>query len=587
MSTSTKNAVKLLPIIDNYQNKVVLYTELDGYFEVNDKLYIMVANQTTPEYAVLDSYNNTGLTYSSYGYTLLSKVNNSLQLDIDYKNFPLSGQSLTVDNCYIGRIYIRNAIINKCTINGTMFNSVSLYETNILNINWIQGIIFNSNDPISYINFKSKYSSDYLILKSQIVNFNNTNTVNFYYTKNNNGIGTSIINLTATDIYSSGQLEILNCNIYEGTFNYCNISVSTTNTSNYIYNGLFNNCEIGDYFIIEDGTYINTTLSNKVTWNGGNWNYYSNDSNNPFQAIAWNGGNWYNGTFPTTSIWLNGRFNNGIFNGTYWDDGNFNGGKFLGSNWNGGNFNNGIFTDSVWLKGTFSNGNLINSIWKNGTFLNGQFSGSTWFNGNFDGGTFIESTWNSIDTETSSSIFNGGVFSASTWNGGQFIDGTVINSIWNNGTFNGGYFISSTWNNGNFYNGSIFTSTWMNGQMYFAIVNGLNWSSGTWYDGIATSLILSGGTWYNGIFNSGSFSNSTWYNGSFNNGNFNGIWINGNFYGGVFNGLWSGGTFYSGTIKSSIPSIYQINKPFVQYNRATLLNTSNTTKRIPRKIPGT
>mgnify|MGYP001086781477 CR=1 FL=1 len=71
MANFNKSSVKLLPIIENTDNRVTFYSEFDGGFEVGDKLYIAVNNTGITEYTALDSLVNTGNTDSTIGYELL------------------------------------------------------------------------------------------------------------------------------------------------------------------------------------------------------------------------------------------------------------------------------------------------------------------------------------------------------------------------------------------------------------------------------------------------------------------------------------------------------------------------------------
>ena len=136
MANFTKNAVRILPKIYNSENKVVIYTEFDGFFEVGDKLYIMVNNigvNFSQEYYKLDSYYNRGNENSSIGYTLLEKDNNLLKLDINYDELGLTN---LIEDCYIGRVYIKDSIIENSTINGVSFHNVNFNINSKLNLIW-------------------------------------------------------------------------------------------------------------------------------------------------------------------------------------------------------------------------------------------------------------------------------------------------------------------------------------------------------------------------------------------------------------------------------------------------------------------
>jgi uncharacterized protein YjbI with pentapeptide repeats len=581
MSNYNTNAVKILTPIENDENKIVLYTELDGKFEVGDKLFIMVKDQSSIDYLALDSMFNSGISYTNNGYELLEKKGNRLKLNIQYENFILSGSSLIENNCFIGKVYIKNATIYKSILNSVLLYNVTFLNSSRLNIKWKQGIIFTSNDSISTVDFKKKYTDDTLILKTELITEKNGNIlIDSYYTKNNNKVGTTIINLL------DDTLTLNECNIYEGLFKNCKFY----SVKNIINGGLIKNSEIYDDYTINDGyIYYSTLKDNKIKWNNGTWeNINSYQLNNPFICKKWNNGIWNNGYFPNTATWVNGRFNDGSFNGITWFNGVFNSkhnnSKFIQSVWENGTFNNGIFELSSWSGGTFNNGIISGSTWYTGNFNDGTFTESIWNNGNFNDGTFINSKW-------SDGTFNNGNFNNSSWSGGTFKDGTMINSSWENGNFHNGKFQSSIWKYGNFFNGSIFNSDWINGNMYYGKINNINWYYGNFFNGIVNSIIWSGGTWYNGIFNYGVFYSGNWLNGSFNNGFFGrntvANWYNGNFYGGDFSGsTWENGIFYSGYLRT--PQVVNnkniINKPYVQYNKDTLQNQNILTIRTPKII---
>ena len=438
-----KNSVKLLPKIDNFENNTVLYTELDGNFSVGDKLYIMVMDSSSSEYSILDSLQKTGFTYRSVGYELLSKNGNKLVLNIDY-TLVTSGLTITSNNCYIGRVYIRNGSILKGTINGSLMYNMQLTPPSNLDITWLQGIIGTSPSPLTNINFKDKNTSK-LIMKSEV---SADGTINSYYTIDNYNIGLSIINIP---FFLPNTMTLNKCNITSGVFNSCNVI-----DGNYINDGELNNCTISGvlYNTINGATFNDCILSTSLlVWLDGTWNSsWSGGTSNPFyNGLIWSGGTWANGIFPSNSVWYDGRFKKGefygirwyngsfgtinsidigpeidtIFSATTWYDGRFNGGVFKGSDWHNGEFNNGKFCDS--------------SIWREGVFNGGSFSGSSW-----SGGTF-----------------NSGVFVDSTWSGGTFNNGNIRASYWYNGVFNNGILSSgTTWYNGNFYGGKFSDSTW-------------------------------------------------------------------------------------------------------------------------------
>lgn len=565
MATFTKNAVKILPKIYNSENKVVIYTEFDGFFEVGDKLYIMVNNigiNFSQEYYKLDSYYNRSNKNNSIGYTLLEKNNNMLKLDINYDEL---GITSLIEDCYISRVYIKDTIIQNGTINGTSFYNVKFEVNNTLNLIWKQGIIFNvSGDSITNINFKDKYDSNFLILKSQI----NNNNVESFYTYNNYKIGLSHVNINGNSIVLN------NCNIFSGTFESCIIRGENV----FIYGGKLIECTIGvtNDNITINGAYLYNCdctydVLSKLKWLNGKWyNNWSGSTNNPFNFIEWINGVWEYGIFPQ-KVWNNGRFINGDFNGIIWYNGIFYNGTFINSIWDNGYFNGGIIQNSTWNNGDFNNGIISNTSWMNGIFNGGEMNNCNWVNGVVNNGLILNSTW-------TDGTFNNGKIDSSTWYNGIFKNGIFDNGIWENGIFHNGTFNDSTWNMGKFYNGSIFNSDWYEGEMFFGTVTNLKWIGGTWHNGIANLIDFYNGIWENGIFNSGRIYDGKWENGSFNNGYFGTIdspikpkWYNGIFYNGEFNGEWSGGTFYTGTRNTFIPPKDYIGKEFVPYNKDGLI----------------
>ena len=582
----SKNSVKLLTVIDKYENDVVLYTEFDGNFVVGDKLYVMVIDSGSTEYLKLDSVQVSATTLSNIiGYDLKGKEGNKLILGIDYSGLTSGLTVLTKDNCYIGRVYIKNGTLYSGTINGSLMYDVALLPTNIVNLKWHQGILYKSPpDSIQNIYFNTDTTSD-LILKSEVFT---DGSVYSYYTINNYGNGLSIINL------SNSTLNLVNCNINAGIFNYCDLYTSYVN---YITNGTLNNCIIGPKYTVNGGTLNECELyDNTILWLNGTWNSSLTGATNLFRSIKWLNGTWKNGVFPVTSQWTTGRFMKGNFNGSIWLDGSFgtkdsnsdtnNPDTIFGNTvWDNGSFNNGIFSGSTWSDGIFFDGIFSGSTWSDGVFNGGTFGdGSIWNNGTFNNGTISGSTW--LD-----GIFNNGTISSSSWYSGDFNNG-VFNggSIWYDGYFYNGKFTDSTWLHGSFHRGSMFTSNWVDGDLFFGVMNSVNWSGGTWHNGIANNIVFSGGTWMNGVFNYGYFYNGNWYNGSFNSGYFSGAtsltdanWYGGVFYYGEFNGTWYDGTFYTGRIVSSIPQQNIIGREFVQYNKYGLVSNKYGTVRLPSK----
>lgn len=587
MNNYNKNSTKLLPIIENYQNKTVFYTEYDGNFDIGDRLYIMVIDDTKEDY-ILDSLNSNGFSDKNRGYELLYKNENKIILDIDYEELTstYNVNKLTEDICYIGRIYMKNANIERGIIKGALFYDVIMNPNSNFNIEWRQGIIYSSGRKIRNINFNKDPNTN-LILKTTETN----NIIEKYYVKSPSDL--SIINL------SKRPLELLNCNINNGILYNCDM----TGKFNNINDGKLIDCLIGSDYIINGGEFINSRLYNlTVIWNNGIWDStWTGSTNNPFTPLLWKNGTWKNGIFPNISTWENGRFLGGTFKGQRWNNGVFGyndinrttetTASFEDTIWEDGIFNGGTMKNSLWKKGEFNNGEILNTRWINGTFNNGIMrndSGTTykdWENGVFNNGEMEYVNW--VNGE-----FNDGKFSNSIWNGGNFNNGEIYDSEWNNGMFYNGSFQNSVWKNGKFYNGSMFNSNWENGILYFGTMNNISWSGGTWLNGIANNIEFFDGNWYNGIFNYGYFHKGNWYDGSFNSGFFSGmtdytdaVWHNGSFYFGIFDGKWIDGIFYTGEIKEDyeIPSSNIIGRPYKQYNIQKLTDYTYEDTRLPSK----
>ena len=589
MDNYRKSSVKLLPVIENTNNRVTFYTEFDGEFDVGDKLYIAVNDTGSTEYAALDSLANTGTTDDKMGYELLEKKGNRIVLNIKYDTFPLS--SLSNGTCFIGRVYISNSTINRGTINGCMMKDTSTQPLLKSNMTWKQGILFDTRGSISNIDFNTKSSSDKLILKSIV---NSKGEVESFYTKNNYGIGLSVINL------SDNVFHLSNCNINAGVFNNCRIE----GTSNEINNGELHGCFIGDTYTINGGKFYDCELeSNKVTWNDGRWNssYTGTTLGNPFKALTWNDGVWENGYFPLYASWIDGRFMNGIFNGIYWYNGEFDGGILSGTTWKNGIFNNGTVTNSVWEDGVFNGGTMIDTRWKNGTFNGGEISSTLapyqWDNGTFNGGFMHNMSW-------LNGVFNDGIISGCTWDTGDFYGGKfVAGSTWNDGNWYGGDFENSTWMDGRFYKGIMKESKWWRGSVYYGVFIDMNnypfsyFRKGIWYNGTMNNVLVEAVDWHNGIANGCELGRSytgsviNWYNGSFNSGTFGYDggsgeynWYDGKFYHGQFSGTkWLNGTFYTGDITTYVNPKFQVGKPFKPYTAYGNVKNKNEEKRLPRK----
>jgi len=602
MNNFNKSSVKLLPIIENTNNRVTFYTEFDGEFEVGDKLYIAVNNTGITEYTVLDSMVNTGCTDSAIGYELLQKDGNRIVLDIIYDTFILTLNSLSVDTCFIGRVYVTNSTIDRGIINGCLIKDTSTQPLSKSNIIWKQGILFDTIGSINNIDFESKSDNSKLVLKTII---NSKGEVESFYTYNNYGIGLSIINL------SDNIFQLNECNISAGVFNHCDVEGS----SNQITGGELYNCFIGDTYIINGGRLVDSEFAtSNVTWLNGTWssNYTGDTANNPFKSLTWEDGTWEDGIFPLSSTWIKGRFIDGTFNGLSWNGGEFDDGIFSGTTWSDGIFNDGLILNSQWLDGTFNNGVIIDTRWHNGTFNNGAiYSTDTtypythrWDNGIFNNGIITHMDWRD-------GVFNNGTMSGCSWATGDFYNGKLAGgSEWTEGNWYNGEFEDSVWKNGKFYNGIMKNSWWLEGSVYYGVFIDMSpfdygvrgFYQGIWYNGTMNNVEVSNVQWFNGIANDSTLGNSftstissnfgiRWYDGSFNSGTFGDtvntagdyIWYDGKFYYGTFAGDdWVNGTFYTGDILTYVNPKFKTNKPFKPYNEYGAFRSKSKKVRLPK-----
>lgn len=567
MNNYTKKSVTILPLIENNNNNVAFYTNFDGGFEVGDKLYIAVNDINILGYNILDSIVNK--TY----YTLIEKDGNKLTLDINYDNFTLT--ELEEDIYFIGRVYINNATISRGIINGCILNNSTIQPLSISNIIWYQSILLNSPSTINNINFLTNIDDDDLLLKTTIDD--NNNNVESYYIDN---IGLSIVNTTNND----NSLILNNCDIDVGIFNNCRLNTTDNNTIN---GGEFNNCIIGDGYVINDGDFINSShFSSNITWNYGKWtNDYDEDSdNNSFKAYTFNDGIWENGNFPNTTIFKTGRFKNGTFEGLTFDSGIFEGGTANNTIFENTVINNGIINNCTINSTTINDGTINNSIITDCTINDGAFISTNIDNYTINNCLINDGTIKIMNL--TNNTINGGTISKSIWNSGDFYGGNIEESEWIDGTFYDGDFKYGNWYNGKFYNGIMKKTINVD---YITVYNGVfvdveKINNGIFYNGTLNNTIVKSMDFYNCMINVSELGTSeidsiiNFYNGSFNSGTFGVIdesdefgeynWYNGKFYGGTYNGtVWENGTFYTGDINTNIDKKYKTFKPFKAYDK--------------------
>ena len=98
-------------------------------------------------------------------------------MNIIYDTFILP--SLTPETCFIGRVYIINSEINRGIINGCLIKDTSTQPLSKSNIEWKQGILFDTLGSITNIDFNTKSDDTKLILKTII---NTKGEVESFYT---------------------------------------------------------------------------------------------------------------------------------------------------------------------------------------------------------------------------------------------------------------------------------------------------------------------------------------------------------------------------------------------------------------------
>lgn len=573
MENYKKNSSKLLSKIESENNKLVLYSIYDTFFNVDDNVYIIVVDETkaSPEYILLDSIN------TSMKYKILKKVGNRITLDIKYDEFINNYKEINnnvtdvelLQSCYISRIYLSDSEIKSGVINSSIMENIKLQPITKTKIEWKQGIILKSNTEIINIDFNPKNNDEYLILTLRYNNL--TNKIEKYFTKNNKNHGLNFIN-TESEKY----LNLTDCNINIGYYKkvLLNTSLYTTHKIN---SSVFFECNIDGSYIVDGGNFINSVLlSNYIIWNNGVWD----DSNSSlFKPQIWENGIWKNGTLSNITKWNNGVFEKGTFNGYTWVNGTFNGGTFTKSIWDGGIFNGGTFTESTWNGGIFNGGEINNTVWDNGEFNSGTMKNTNWKNGVFNNGTMENTNW---ETGT----FNDGLIIDSKWYDGVFKKGTISNSKWYNGIFYNGIINNgSIWEDGRFYNGKFENSFWKKGNVYYGTFNDVDWVSGDFYNGIMNNSSIHSINWYNGITNNSLFGDSSdsvikWKNGTFNSGRFGyynvsktldtseTYWLGGTFYSGDFYGKkWFDGIMYTcnNFDDNVVESKFFLNKIFEPY----------------------
>lgn len=291
------------------------------------------------------------------------------------------------------------------------------------------------------------------------------------------------------------------------------------------YNGKFNNGEFTSYDLVNsiwyNGDFNGGSFTNMAKWKNGNFNQGKFLSYLGWQKVSptnsstysidygwengrFNGGVFGNASGMTNSIWYDGEFNDGLFQGRFWNYGILSNGRFVGSGVTTSTINNFVqsFTNSyfgIWNDGyvidrksllqtsqitsttqvrkieyenKINTAFLSNVLWLNGTFshTDGEMNNSVWLNGSFIKGDFNSSFFNPYVDRQFSGVtpsFN-------------FTD----TCVWYGGNFNGGNFYISEWKNGNFLSGEMTGGVWRNGTWFYGNANNIYWENGTWKNGI-------------------------------------------------------------------------------------------------------
>lgn len=599
----SSNSVKLLPVIDNNNGKVKLYTEVNSNFKVGDNVFIMYDDSQTYSRIYLKGDQNSsnkifqffyaipyGATYYLYkktelesdyslitGYTI-NIERNSITIDIP----PASTDSILLYYNFIPDLILDNYIefsgCTSLTTNLFIANWQYLYQTQgykVLEINELNNEI--TIDRYFDSRFLNKKIYDHYIGRTYIKNMDFVKgEIDGALIKNlilNSGETSYIdINMIQSIVFSGMSNMIDIKDKYDDLYVSTNTEITEKTTATYkpyVYKGsniIDNQSDtISSYYSKNNNYYgYNYVNNTQITGSTIRVGYFKNCVikdcyiyGGEFTNCAIIGGSVSYGYFINcqldSSRWLNGIWEDQTnsedtfnpYNGV-WSNGIWNYGIFRNMTWLDGVFNDGYFYDSVWTKGTFKGGNMLSTddsnimTWYDGIFSGGYMTNMIWINGSFNGGTMTNCSW-------SDGVFNDGVMTASKWGNGIFNGGQINQSLWYNGTFNNGLMTNCYWENG-IFNGGIFESG--NDVKFGNDTSGLFTTGGVY----SQNLMNKNYYWYNGTFNGGSFLNSIWTNGLFNNGliDENSLWVDGNFLNGEFkNSYWMHGTFKQGKVTNS------------------------------------
>ena len=359
------NAVKLLPKIDSYNGYIQLYTELDSHIEIGSNIFITYSGDTTDlnigTDVILDNYiymvYSNDFIYDSFaqGYTVIyiDKNINSFVINRGIQTIPPNGK-------LFGH-YVSSVVCNNVIMTGGVVDS-TLIKHGILSGNTINQCVMLGGD-LENVTINDKYSVNYLSLGLSYDNITNTYTKSL--SLNNNNYGYSY--------FYNMDHSLKNIDISTG--NYYNCSISTTK-HNKISGGYFDSCDFGEYNIY-DGYFKNTKSMTGCVWYYGKWD------GGIFELPYWYDGVFINGDFGTDkTVWLSGRFLNGVWKAKTWVKGDFVNGLFQGAS----------DGSSEWIDGNFIGGKILNNnyvvSWKTGYIYGGEINKISINSGNIYGGEF-------------------------------------------------------------------------------------------------------------------------------------------------------------------------------------------------------
>jgi len=412
------NSVKIMGQFQQFSEYLMIYTELDSHAEVGDKVYVTLSKdigEISDNSIVLDNFisSSGGDVYSTVlqGYTVLyvDKTVNAVVIDKLFESVIGDGEDITnktIESQYLSRVSCHNITINHASIDST---TILNGDINTLNVDGSMALYqcVMIGGTMSNTDILNKYGKNYVTL-------NLFSGLHRSFSSNNTDIG---ISNGYTYIYDT---LLSNCDVEGGNITDCKI----TNTDHHVINdGMFTRC-FYDSVNVMGGYHKDITDMSENANN--NWydGYFDcdKDTGYTFKLSVWNDGVFVNGYFgsKTKSVeWVNGTFENGVFDAYMWRNGTFNGGIFGSSgvignspstnlsgyeNYMGitrrkidGNAYDGTtditkYEYTTWQNGTFNGGVMIRTKWLNGEVGNGVITDSTIYSMTLYDGVIMDST---------------------------------------------------------------------------------------------------------------------------------------------------------------------------------------------------